>query len=164
MSTANMHPVATSNDRADILALIHARHQVQRDKGLRVTSALFAKDTDAPVVLHPRICFNNIRTDEPDIWESYVELESRDLTIKMSHNQAVCRGLLRLSTIKKGRNAAQHFGMCETIRFERTKTGWRVVNEHTSGPFPIHGGSGPTSGSKLRVDWAPGASALRSCP
>jgi ketosteroid isomerase-like protein len=85
-----------------------------------------------------------------------IHLLSRDLTIAMSGDSAVCRGVVRIAATEDlGRPA--EFWMRETTCLERRPDGWRIVREQTSAPFSMGGalGDAPIAGSRLRVDWAP---------
>ena len=119
MSTPAMSQVVTANDKAEILALLHARPTRQYD-------------------------------------QSAAHLLSRDLTIAMSGDSAVCRGIVRLAA-RKNAGGVKEFLMRETVSLERKADGWRIVDEQTSVPLSLNDSlsDAPTSGSRLRVDWAP---------
>jgi len=87
------------------------------------------------------------------------ELESRDLTIWMSGDSAFSHGLVRAS----GTRRPEQFWISETISFERTPDGWRIVHQHTSSPFYLEAGSHQalTVSNKLRVVWVPGRAPLQ---
>lgn len=128
MSKPVTSQIATANDKAEILALIHGR---QTGPG----------------------------------GENAIDLLSRDLTIAMSGDSAVCRGVVRMAAM---RSAGRHeeFWMRETMCLERRPEGWRIVREQISAPFSMVGalGDAPVAGSRLRVDWAArGAVSVAGC-
>lgn len=86
--------------------------------------------------------------------QNAIRLLSRDLTIALSGDMAVCQGVVRMSA---GKNQSREFWMRETTCLERGPEGWRIVGEQTSAPFSMDGGprGAAIAGSKLRVDWAP---------
>lgn len=126
MSTPLMSQIATANDKAEILALIHSR-------------------------------LRGVRSDNG------ADLVSRDLTIAMSGDSAVCRGVVRMATRKEAAGA-EEFWVRESMRLERKAEGWRIVCEQISAPFSWDGGlrDGWIAGSRLRVDWAPHGAAIQT--
>ena len=134
------HRVLTANDKAEILALIHTRHEAGSGR-----DSAAARSWDATTGVSPF-----------DSWETPIELESRDLKIEISHDRVLCHGFLRMSGIRKGLRKTVRFWLRETMSFERRVGGWQIVNEQRSVPFYTVPGLRPDvhSSSKLRVAWA----------
>lgn len=126
MSAFSQHPVVTSNDKAEILHLIHLRHRVGHDRVHR---------TPAEAAGLARLRLG--RTDEHrgfGSWETPPRVEPEDLIVDMSGDCASSEAVLRISGTKKGMDETVHFRMRETLCFERKAGGWQIVHTHTWAP------------------------------
>ncbi len=93
-----------------------------------------------------------------------MEVESRDLTIRLGDDVAFSDGLVRMTGSKESEEPEQ-FWMREMMCFERDGEGWRIVHEHISEPRRVDGGADGELrvNSKLRVGWAHGEPELQPC-
>jgi ketosteroid isomerase-like protein len=142
MSTATLNvpvpSIPVSQDEAEILALIDARHQAHHDKDGAAIAATYSQDA-AVFSLAPPLAHHGVDVQEKqrwlDSWATPVELESRDFKLTVSGDFAFGYGFLRLSGTKKGPEGKVNFWMRSTLAFERQAGEWRIVHEHVSVPF-----------------------------
>lgn len=145
MSTATL-TVQSTQDEADILAVIDALLKANHDKDAAAFAAPFAPDAAvfnlAPPLVHHGI---DLREKQAwlDSWATPVDIESRHLNVTVSGDLAICHGFLHLSGTKKGPEGQVSFWMRETLCLERKGGGWRIVHEHASVPFYMDGSLRP---------------------
>jgi ketosteroid isomerase-like protein len=94
-----------------------------------------------------------------------LELQSRDLTIWMNGDSAFSQGLVRWWGLQTGWDAPAPFWIRETICFERSLEGWRIVHETASAPLPMDRATAgdSISAGRLRVGWARKDAAFQPC-
>lgn len=126
MTTATMHFMANSNDRAEILTLMHSRHSTV---------------------------------------QAAMAVESREVTISLGSDYAFADALVWMSPMKPESEGPAHTWMRETMCFERSAEGWRIVGENTSAPIPVEVSMDREAmgGSKLRVGWVVGHPGFELC-
>ena len=143
MSTATMHAaVSTSDDKADILAILETMRQAHHDHNAAAFAAQFAPDA-AIYNLAPPLAHHGVDLAEKqawlDSWATPVEIDTRDFSVTISGDFAFCRGYMRMRGTKKGADYGVDFWMRETLCLERRQSGWKIVHEHTSVPFYMDG-------------------------
>jgi ketosteroid isomerase-like protein len=145
MSTATL-PVATVADEAAILDLIHSLAKAHHDKDAAAIAAHFAPDA-AIYNLAPPLIHHGIDLEEKhswlDTWQTPVEIEPRDFSVKVSGDQAVAYGYMRLSGRKKGAGQDISFWMRVTVVLARAGASWSIGHEHQSVPFYMDGSLRP---------------------
>lgn len=131
----------TSQDQAEILALIESTHRAHHYKNAEVFAAPFAPDA-LIFNLAPPLAHHGIDLDEKRAWfatwDGPIEITSRDLKVTVSGDSAFCHGYLHLSGNKKGVGEVS-FWMRETLCLGREQGSWQIVHEHTSVPFYMNG-------------------------
>lgn len=136
MATTLDAPVST--DEASILELLSALHQAHHGKNPEAIAAPFAPHADIfdlePPLRHDGISIERKRKWLAT-WSTPVDIEPRDLTIKVNGDAAYVYGYLKMSGIKNGPDHAVGFWMRWTVLLERQTGNWRIVHEHTSVPF-----------------------------
>jgi len=145
MSTATF-PAQPVTDEAAILDLIHSIAQAHHDKDAAAIAVPFAPDAAiyslAPPLVHRGIDLAE-KQEWLDTWETPVEIEPRDFTVRVSGGLAVAHGYMRLSGTKNGAAQSISFWMRSTLCLERAGSGWRIVHEHQSVPFYMDGSLRP---------------------
>lgn len=135
----------TSEDEADIRALIESVHQAHHIKDAAAIVAPYEHDavifSRAPPLVHRGMDLEE-KQAWLDTWEGPIDCESRDLSITVSGDFAFCHGLCRLSGTKVG-GPQVGFWMRATVCLLRGGGGWRIVHEHTSVPFYMDGSLRP---------------------
>lgn len=150
MTTKTLHVstslVPTSDDEAEILAVIQSLYQAHLDKSAEGIAAPFAPDA-AVYDLEPPLMHQGISVERKlnwlAGWDTPIELEPRDLTVKVSGDLAVVHGFVRMSGTKKEAGRHVDFWMRSTLCLEREESGWRITHEHTSVPFYMDGSLRP---------------------
>jgi ketosteroid isomerase-like protein len=145
MSSATMKD-QTSQDIADIRALIESIHKAHHDKDAAGIAAPYAQSAII-CDLAPPLSHLGMDIEEKkawlDTWEGPVERESRDLSITVSGDSAFCHGYYRLSGTPRAAGRPISFWMRATVCLARGKAGWRIVHEHESVPFYMDGSLRP---------------------
>lgn len=142
MTTSTLHVskslVPTSDDESEILSVIQSLYQAHLDKSAENIAAPFAADA-AVYDLEPPLMHHGISVERKRkwlaSWDTPIELEPSDLTIKVSGDLAVVHGFVRMSGKKKEGDRPVSFWMRSTLCLERGAEGWRITHEHTSVPF-----------------------------
>ena len=145
MATATAH-VPVSKDEAEIRSLLESLYQAHHNKNPEGVAAPFAPG--APVYdLEPPLMHEGISVDRKRKWmagwDTPIDLEPRDLTVKVSGDLAVVHGFLRMSGTQKSTGRPVSFWMRVTYMLERTKSGWRITHLHDSVPFYMDGSLRP---------------------
>jgi ketosteroid isomerase-like protein len=143
MSTAALHvPVSTSDDKAEILAILETMRQAHHDHNAAAFAAQFSPDAEI-YNLAPPLAHHGVDLEEKqawfDSWETPVDIDTRDFSVFVSGDFAFCNGYMRMRGTKKGAEGAVDFWMRETLCLERQQSGWKIVHEHTSVPFYMDG-------------------------
>lgn len=145
MATATLHD-QTTQDKADILALIAGMKKAHHEKNAQAVAAAYAPDA-AIFNLAPPLVHRGIDVAEKqawlDSWEGPVEIEPREFDVTVAAGFAFCHGYMRLDGKKKGVEQPISFWMRETLCLERSGDSWRIVHEHTSVPFYMDGSLRP---------------------
>jgi ketosteroid isomerase-like protein len=145
MSTATMNDQLTK-DEAEILALLDILNQANHDKDAAAFAVPFAPDAIL-FDLDPPLAHHGVDIQKRqawlDSWATPVDLERRDMKIKMSGDLAFGFGFARMSGTKKGAEGTVSFWMRSTVCLERHAGSWRIVHTHTSVPFYMDGSLRP---------------------
>ncbi len=145
MATARAH-VSTSADEAEIRSLLQSLYRAHHDKDPEGVAAPFVPG--APVYdLEPPLMHEGISTERKRKWmagwDTPIDLEPRDLTVKVSGDLAVVHGFLRMSGTPKAAGRPVSFWMRVTYALERGGEGWHIVHSHDSVPFYMDGSLRP---------------------
>jgi len=145
MSSATLH-VPALTDEVQILDLIHSLHQAHHDRNASGIAAPYAPHA-AIYDLEPPLSHDGISVARKEAWlatwSSRVDLEPANFKLTIDGDHAFGHGFLRLSGTKKGVDHPVSFWMRQTIFFERSPEGWRIVHEHQSVPFHMDGSLRP---------------------
>lgn len=150
MTTTTLHVstslVSTSSDEAAILSVVQLLYQAHHEKSAEGIAAPFA--TDAAVYdLEPPLMHQGISVERKRKWlagwDTPIDLEPGDLTVKVSGDLAVVHGFVRMSGTPKAAGQPVSFWMRSTLCLERGEEGWRITHEHTSVPFYMDGSLRP---------------------
>ncbi|HUB00212.1 MAG TPA: nuclear transport factor 2 family protein [Terracidiphilus sp.] len=137
MTTATLQTPA-STDEAEILALLAGVRKAHLDKSAGGIAAPYAPHA-AVYDLEPPLAHDGIEVGRKErwlaSWETPVELEARDLWLRVSGDLAFAHGYMRMSGKKHGAERGVSFWMRETVCLERVGGAWKIVHEHTSVPF-----------------------------
>lgn len=148
----------TSEDEADILALIEFINEAHLDKDVAAIVAPYAHNAIvcdlSPPLVHEGMDLQ-VKQAWLDTWDGPIERESRDFTFKVSGDFAFGHGYFRLAGNPKSAGRRISFWMRATICLQRDGNGWKIVHEHTSVPFYMDGSLRPA------FDLQPSADAAR---
>jgi PhnB protein len=145
ISTATLKP-QSSNDEADIRALVESIHTAHHNKDAAAIVAPYAQDA-VVCDLAPPLSHRGMDLQEKkawlDTWEGPIDCESRDFNITVSGDFAFCHGFYRLSGTPKAAGRPISFWMRATVCLHRDEDAWRIVHEHISVPFYMDGSLRP---------------------
>ncbi len=121
MSTATLQP-QSSNDEAEIRALLESIHKAHHDKDAAAVVAPYAQDAivcDLAPPLSNRGMDLQAKQAWLDTWEGPVDRESRDFNITVSGDFAFCHGFYRMSGTPKAAGRPISFWMRATVYLHR---------------------------------------------
>ena len=74
-----------------------------------------------------------------DTWEGPVDQQTRDETILVSGDLAVCYGLTKVSARTKAGGEQAEWWQRITVCLQKIDGAWKIVHEHSSVPFHMDG-------------------------
>ena len=141
-------------DEEAIRALVDAQVEAFRRRDAAAAVALLGDELVAFEMIPPLVMPPEAARSEQAMagwfagWEGPVNVEIRDLVIRVGGDVAYSHSLNRLWGTRLG-GGMTDIWMRSTLGFARTADGWRIVHGHSSVPFD------PVDGFRARLDLKP---------